>query len=427
MKNGSRIVFAVIFMLAATVVFAQRIIVTFPGSGDVLRPGQSFTVTWTTSGEMDDRVRIRLWKGSGGAARRVHDFTDDTANDGEHPCTLPAVITAADDYYIRVITVDEAVYDDGSMFSISGASITVSSPMETGAYMVRGTTPIPIAWTCSGLSGDVRIELERWDGAGTHTIRSSHPCDGSPLSYPVPDGVAAGTYRVKISQGSIVGYSGRIGILAYVPPSLTLRQPNGGEVLTHGGMYTIEWDAHNLDGNLRIDLLKGGILYKIIAESHIVNAGFFTWRNILTSVRSKVVSGTNFRIHIYTHDRRFSDRSDADFTIQPRPGIWLFKPTAVDVWDEDSAQEIRWNAQGLEGRTVSIILRFTSGSPLNIRTIAEGVPAMDKRYAWTVMDLEAGPYNLRPGTYPDAVITVRTEGAGVTCADSSKEFTIRKR
>ena len=52
---------------------------------------------------------------------------------------------------------------------------------------------------------------------------------------------------------------------------------------------------------------------------------------------------------------------------------------------------------------------------------------MDKRYSWKVMDLVDGPYNLHRGSYPDAVITVVTEGPGLQCASSSKEFTIRKR
>lgn len=428
MKTRYRVFFAILFMLAATGVSAQRITVTSPGSGDVLRPGQDLTVTWTTSGEMDDRVRIRLWKGTGGAARRVHDFSDDTANDGEHACTLPASLAAGDDYFVRVITVDEAVYDDGSLFSIAGASLTVTSPMETGAYMVRGATPMSIAWTSSGITGSVRIELENNDTAALFLVAASHPYDGSPLSYPIPDGVSPGTYRVKISQGAVVGRSGRFGILAYVAPSLSLVSPNGGETLYQGRYHTIEWDAHNLDGNVRIELLRGGVVYQVLAESHFVNTGFFTWRNILSSSGGvKYMLGGDFKISIRTLDRRFHDVSDASFTIQAQPGVWLVKPAAGEVWEEDSTREIRWNAQGLEGRTIKIILKFTSGSPLNIRAIAEGVPAMDKRYSWKVMDLVSGAYNLRAGSYPDAVITIVTEGSGWRCSSVSKEFTILKR
>ena len=169
-------------------------------------------------------------------------------------------------------------------------------------------------------------------------------------------------------------------------------------------------------------------MYQVLAERHFANSGLFTWRNILSSAGGvKFMLGGDFKVSIRTLDGRCRDVSDASFTVQAPPGIWVVKPAAGQVWEEDSAQEIRWNAQGLEGRTVSIILKFASGSPLNIRTIATGVPAMDKRYAWRVMDLAGIPYNLRPGSYADAVISVVSEGSGVRCLDSSKEFTILKR
>ena len=226
-------------------------------------------------------------------------------------------------------TVDDAVGDDGDLFSIVAPAITVGSPMETGAYMVRGTTPITIAWTSAGISGNVRIELENFDTRALTLVSASRAYNDSPMSYPVPDGVAAGTYRVKISQGAVVGYSGRIGILAYVAPSLSLVAPNGGEVLTQGHFYEIEWDAHNLDGDVRIELLRGGVVYQVLAERHFVNTGFFTWRNILTSSGGvKYLMGSDFKISIRTLDRRFHDVSEGSFTVQAAPGIWLVKPAA---------------------------------------------------------------------------------------------------
>ncbi|MCU0235745.1 MAG: GPI anchored serine-threonine rich family protein [Acidobacteria bacterium] len=415
-------------LAAATCAFSQTIVVTAPGAGMVLYHGQSASITWTATGVMDGRVKIRLWRMTGATSEKVLDIIDSTANDGSHEWPVPATVAAGAGYFIRVRTVDDAVTDDGDLFSIAAPTITVSSPMETGAYMVRGTTPISIAWASAGISGSVRIELENYDTRALTLVAAGRAYNDSPMSYPVPDGVAAGTYRVKVSQGSIVGYSGRIGILAYVAPSLSLVQPNGGEVLTQGSYYTIEWDAHNLDGDVRIELLRGGIVDQVLAERHFVNTGFFTWRNILSSSGGvKHMLGSDFKISIRTLDRRFRDVSEASFTIKAPPGIWVVKPAAGEVWDEDSLKEIRWNAQGLEGRTVEIILKFVSGSPLNIRSIARGVPAMDKRYAWDVMTLSEGPYNLRPGSYTDAVITIVTEGAGVRCVASSKEFTIRKR
>jgi hypothetical protein len=236
MKKANTFI-AIFFLLAGAAAFSQTITVTAPGAGALLCQGRSFTITWIASGAMHANVKIRLWQG----ASRILNIIDRTENDGSYSWDVPLTVVEGGDYYIRVLTVDEAVADSSDVFSISACagSITVSSPMETGAFMVRGATPIPIAWTSSGIVGTVRIELENFDTAGLSLVAASHPYDASPLSYAIPDGVAAGTYRVKVSQGTVVGYSGRIGILAYVPPSLAVTLPNGGETLTKGGYYSI--------------------------------------------------------------------------------------------------------------------------------------------------------------------------------------------
>jgi len=236
---------------------------------------------------------------------------------------VPLTVTEGGDYYIRVLTVDEAVADSSDVFSISACpgSITVSSPMETGAFMVRGTTPIPIAWTSSGIAGTVRIELENFDTAGLSLVAASRPYDASPLSYAIPDGVAAGTYRVKVSQGTVVGYSGRIGILAYVPPSLAVTQPNGGETLTKGGHYSIYWSAHNLDGSLvNVELLYHDRVIQTLARNRNVNSGYLYWTKILFSpLPYKMVLGSGYKIRVSTTDGRYSDASDGDFSIAAPP------------------------------------------------------------------------------------------------------------
>jgi len=315
----AHIFFVVFLLLAGASAFSQTITVTAPGPGAVLCQGRSFTITWTASGAMDANVQIRLRQGGG----RVLDISDRTANSGSYSWDVPLTVAEGVDYTIRVLTVDEAVADSSDTFSISAcsATITVSSPMETGAYMVRGTTPISIAWTSSGITGNVRIDLESWGSAGLYPISASYPYNGSPLSYLVPDGVAAGTYRVKVSQGTVLGYSGRIGILAYVAPGLSVTQPNGGEILTKGGHYSIYWSAHNLDGSfVNIELLYHDRVIQTLARYRNVNSGYLYWTKILSSsLPYKMVLGSGYKIRVSTTDGSFSDDSDGDFSIVALP------------------------------------------------------------------------------------------------------------
>ncbi len=419
-----------LFSFAALLAYPQSITVTSPAAGDLWCPGSTHTITWSISGTMSDTVKIRLRRsGAPETEASVWDITDSTPNDGSFGTAAVPASVPAGDYFIRVRTTGAPdVIGDSPAFEIgsSSASIAVTEPPPTAVFRARNS--MRIAWTSSCINGNVRIELEKHGTAELYLVSASHPYNRSPLEYLVPDAVPEGSYRVKISQGAVVGYSGWIGILAWVAPSLSLVSPNGGETLTQGSYYTIEWDAQNLDGNVRIDLLRGGALEMVLAESHFVNTGFFTWRNILSSSGgAKHMTGTNFKIRIRTLDFRFTDVSETEFSIQAPPGIWVVKPAAAEVWDEDSTQVIRWNAQKLEGFVGEIILDFPSGSPLRRLVIAEGFSPMDKSYSWRVMDHVGGTRNLPRGTYPGAVIIVRATRAGSSYSASSKEFTIRKR
>jgi hypothetical protein len=427
---GKTMLILAALMAAPVLLFASSITVTSPAAGQEWIQGGTYMITWTKSGDMQPTAAIRLRRaGSPETEDAAVAIANGTDNDGSYEWTVPLSV-AAGDYFIRVRTDDSTVIGDSANFRVvSSGSITVSEPHATAVYMARSS--MPIVWTSSGIVGDVRIELENATTRSLITVSASRPYNGSPLDYVIPDSVPEAGYRVKISQGGVVGYSGYIGILAWrePDPALIVTEPNGGETLYQGGHAAVRWNPRDITAShVRIELLKGGRLHSLLAEAQNTSSCYFYWGNILHSKDLvKHMTGTDFKIRITTSDGRYVDTSDANFSILGPPGVWVFAPAAGAVWDEDSIQEIRWNAQGLEGRTVKIILKFTSGSPLNVRTIASGIPAMDKRSSWTVMTLEDRVWNLSPGSYPGAVISVVTEGSGSFSSSSSKEFTIRKR
>ena len=417
--------------------WGSSITVTVPAAGEEWLLGSTHAITWTKAGDMQPTAAIRLRvAGSSEADPAALAIADGTANDGTFSWTIPATV-APGDYFIRVRTDDSTVIGDSANFRIAAAppSISVTEPPPTAVFRARKN--MRIAWTSSGISGDVRLELEKYGTAELYLVAAAHPYNGSPLDYLVPDAVPEGSYRVKISQRAMTGYSGWIGILPWVKPSLSLVAPNGGETLIQGGTFAITWNAENLDGNnICIELLHGGVLHSVLAERCNVNSGMFTWRDILSShallpSRAFAISPTRseFRIRIKTLDGRYKDVSKDNFTIAAPPGISVRKPALGDIWEEDSTQEITWSAQGMEGRTGQLILVLPAGSPVHTPVvIAEGFPLMDKRYSWRVMDHAGGRYNLPVGTYPGAVIELVTfPSGGSHYASSSKPFTIRKR
>jgi hypothetical protein len=130
-------------------------------------------VTWTSSG-LTGSVKIELSR-NGGAAWAL--ISASTANDGTHPwkVTGPATTQAR----IRVTSVSDPTVADASNanFRIGGGTLTVQSPNGAEVWPIGSTRSI--AWTSSGLTGNVKIEVSRNGGAAWALISASTPNDGT--------------------------------------------------------------------------------------------------------------------------------------------------------------------------------------------------------------------------------------------------------
>jgi hypothetical protein len=286
-----------------------------------------------------------------------------------------------------------------------------------------------VAWTAAGVAGSVRIDLERQDGPERYLIAESVPAAGSPLSWPIPLATAAGTYRVKVSQGVLEGLSGRCFIMAFRPPFVQVLQPNGGEELVMGRSYPIRWMPHGLSGNLRVELLKDGRLVGALSESSPVGGMCTHYWDGKTCGMVKLMARGGYKIRVTTLDGLHSDESDAPFTLTLPPSIILYDPQAGDTWVSGSVEEIRWNATKLDGYAVEIDLQFPDPSrPTGIGgfRIARDVPGTDRHFAWTVGTLlNAGAVRLSPGLLSGCTIRLRAVKGSSVLLSESKTFNIR--
>jgi uncharacterized FlaG/YvyC family protein len=92
-------------------------------------------------------------------------------------------------------------------------------------------------------------------------------------------------------------------------PFITLITPNGGENLKTGYNYGITWND-NLNGNVRIDLYKGGIFNQTLFSST-TSDGSETW-----SVSDSLVAGSDYSLKIFSLDyNSILDTSTSYFTI----------------------------------------------------------------------------------------------------------------
>jgi hypothetical protein len=120
-------------------------------------------------------------------------------------------------------------------------------------------------------------------------------------------------YRA-VAVGNGISY-GQDNIFRTPPlPSITVYSPNGGETWTAGSRQTVRWTYKDLSGNVRIELLNGGVLDQIISSGTRIGSGgrgAFSW-----AVPSRQKAGSDYKIRIISlSDWTRFDESNSSFSI----------------------------------------------------------------------------------------------------------------
>lgn len=159
--------FYISVLLCSILLTAQSVTVSVPNGGESWLVGSTHNITWTSSGiAPGTKVKIRLMKGHGGMEDVVLSITNSTDNDGSYSWSIPASVSPGS-YLIRIKTVDNAVYDDGELFTLAPASGTAAIAVKTPANlkkMVKYTVEIikPKAGTKVKEGGTLHV---RWRSA----------------------------------------------------------------------------------------------------------------------------------------------------------------------------------------------------------------------------------------------------------------------
>ncbi len=224
-----------------------------------------------------------------------------------------------------------------------------------------------IAWTSSGISGNVRIELSR-DGGSSYpeVIAASLPISPGSYNWTVT-GPASSSCRVKVTSIESGVYDVSDGnFTVAVPPNITVQSPNGGENWIIGSSQTIAWTSSGISGNVRIELSRdGGSSYpEVIAASLPISPGSYNWTVTGPASSSCRVKVTSIESGVY-------DVSDGNFTV-PTPQISVTRPNGGNSWKIGTSQSIRWSFTNLVGNVKIEINRNYAGGQWEV--LAESVP-----------------------------------------------------
>lgn len=278
-----------------------------PNGGENLLRGTTKTVSWASTGNTGQYVKMELLKG--GVLNKV--ITSSTPNDGTYSWTIPSTQPLGSDYKIKIISTSSSISDtSNSNFAITTPKIVTTSP-NGGEYWTRGTTKT-ISWSSTGSTGQyVKIELLK-SGILNRVITSSTPNDGS-YSWYIPSTQTLGTdYKIKVTSTGNSAYTDSSNYnFAISGPKITVSSPNGGEYWTRSSTRTIKWSSYGNPGAyVKIELYKGGMFNKVIISST-PNDGTYSWY-----IPSTQLIGSDYKIKITsTSNSAYNDWSNYYFKI----------------------------------------------------------------------------------------------------------------
>ena len=164
----------------------------------------------------------------------------------------------------------------------------------------------------------------------------------------------------------------------FIPPSIQILAPNGGEEFEVGTSNTISWTSTKVD-KINIELLKNDNIHDVL-DSDIENTNSYLWEissniNIVdTTYKVRITSSNNSEVY---------DESNSFFTIteDPQPAnINITSPTLNDNWSLGSSYDIVWNSTNITGNVR--ILLYQNGSVVN--TIASSLVYNSSPFSWNV-------------------------------------------
>ncbi len=295
------------------------LVVTLPNSGETWYAGYAQNITWSSQ-NLSGTVSIKLNRNYPAGA--WENIVLNTANDGLHPWTVsPPATTSA---RVQVISDSQPSVSDVSdaNFAVATPVITLLAPNggETWFLGQSGT----IAWSTTGVSDNVRIELNRNYPSGSWEVLYGSAINDGSEAWTV-SGAATTHARIRILSvnNAIPGDTSQSDFTIAVP-YLSLLAPDGSESWLIGSNHPITWASAGLSGNVEVTLNRTypNGFWQVISASVPVQNGSASW-----TVTGPSTQQARVRVRLLS-DTTFTDVSSNNFSIHlpPQPPVIAHDP-----------------------------------------------------------------------------------------------------
>ncbi|MCS7019503.1 MAG: Ser-Thr-rich GPI-anchored membrane family protein [Cytophagales bacterium] len=377
------------------------ITVQTPNGGETFFRTRNHNIVWTDN--IPENVNIDLFR----AGNFFRAIAENVPSSGTFSWTVPADVPLGNNYRVRVRSVLDSMLRDLSdnNFTIANNdTIRVTAP-NGGEVIVRGTT-FTIRWQTNITSGNVIIELLQ-NNVLLGVINPGVPATQGSFNWIASTTLGMGTegYRIRIRTDDNRASDVSDNDFRLFNQQFALTNPTGGQELFLGYAYDITWIS-NLPGNVRIDLFRGSVLLRNIANN--VSGNIFRW-----TVPTDVPPASDYRIRITNLNDETVFTENFSFFTLTRPSITVISPNGGEAWFSNNFRyNIVWQ-DNLNGGAVRIDLLKGGIVLQNIATAVTG-----GTFNWTLPD------NLVTGT--DYRIRISAAGAPAFFDDSNADFRITR-
>ncbi|HRG59539.1 MAG TPA: PKD domain-containing protein [Bacteroidia bacterium] len=311
---------------------------------------------------------------------------------------------------VRVSDASNSAVNDFSQtaFYIVGPNLEVTYP--NGGETLGGNTNVYITWSGYLNSNYVKLEFSSNNGATWNTIASSvYHYNGINNNYYLwfVNNVNSTNCRIRVSEvvnSNIFDESNNVFTINANSSNITITQPNGGEVLSGGLTYSIQWNSSFVSGYYKILFSNdNGGTWDTLANN-VYNSGYYNWlvpNTANSNCLIKVIDVNNPTIF---------DVSDATFsTAQTNPYINNVYPSGGQNFVVGNYTPITWNS----AMVTLVDILFSSDGGNTYSTVVTNLNNINY-YNWLVPNVISN----------NCIIKVRAAGNNSLSDSSAAEFSI---
>jgi hypothetical protein len=323
--------------------------ITQPENGEVLAAGDSYDITWTTSGTTTNaRLDYATNGGGTGGDWSVIPGAENLANTGTYSWSVPATqATLSDTAKVRVVDLADPTNWDESVntFKVKSA-LTLTSPTNGTENWTVGTTQA-VRWNLVGYMATVKLQYSV-DGGAYVQIPGATGIDAATGAagwvWTIPDNISS-QVRVKIvneADSSVSDVSNNDftiqGQLVFNPA-----QPQTGDAIWRvGDVKALTWVKTGTIPNVKVEYSLDGTNYLPISGADNLAGTTFNWTvpDIIDPAILVRVSNVN---------AVKPTLPAVSGNIEVKGKLVINAPVLNDLWQVDNTYSVRWTPTGTMG------------------------------------------------------------------------------